>query len=171
MRSPVFLGAAFAVLLAVAGGAWWYLGQQPVDAPTQATTTRALPRDSGATVVLTTKTGKVITVPDFTYGHPSVEVEDTGITYVYVTQDDSLAEADPVYGIVYGSDSSIVIGLFATPLAEARLRAEAKLKEFLPLPEPILCEMNITVTAADTINPAQVGKNLGLSFCAGATAL
>jgi len=171
MRSPVLLGIALALLLVGIGCMWWYMGQKPIEAPTQATTTRALPRDSGATIVLTTKTGKVVTVPDFTYGHPSVEVEDTGVTYVYVTQDDSLTELDPVYGIVYGSDSSIVMGLFAEPLADARLRAEAKLKELLPIPEPILCEMNIVVNAADTINPVHVGRNLGLSFCAGATAL
>jgi len=171
MRSPLILGIIAALVITAAAIGWWLMRGEGTTEEEQATTTSALPRESGATVVLTTPGGKVITVPDFTYGHPSVEVEDTGVTYVYVTQDDSLTELDPVYGIVYGSDSSITIGLFATPLDRARLRAEEKLKEFIPVRETILCELAIIVTAADTISPEHAGKDLGLSFCPDAIAL
>jgi hypothetical protein len=115
--------------------------------------------------------GQTVTVPDFTYGHPSVEVEDTGITYVYVTQDDTLTEADPAYGIVYGSDASIVIGLLAEPAAQSRQRGEVKLRELLPVPDVVLCALNIKVVAADTMETMYGSKDLGLSFCDGSVAL
>ena len=171
MRSPVLLGVLVAVLIVAAAGTWWLVQKEKVVVDTPVMESKMLPRDSGAMLLLKTRDGQLVTVPDFTYGHPSVEVEDTGITYVYVTQDDTLTEADPAYGIVYGSDSSITIGLLTAPLKESRQRAELKLRELLPVPDVVLCALPIKVVAADTMGTMYGGKNLGLSFCNGSTAL
>ena len=173
MRSPLLLGVLSALILAAVAVTVWYLGKATPEVPLPEVPEEevALPRDSGALLVLTSKTGQIITVPDFTYTHPSLEVEQSGITYVYVTQDDDLKEADPYYSIVYGSNSSILIFLLAEPLTTARARAEEKLKEFIPIPEDVLCSLKVSVKTTDTINPMYAGKELGLSFCPGAVAL
>lgn len=131
----------------------------------------ALPRDSGAMLSFLTRDGKVVSVPDFTYGHPSVNVEDTAYTFAYVTQSLEGVELDPRYGIVYGNDGTLIIGLYAEPLGETRRAAEGKLRELMPLPDDILCSLPIDVTVPDTIESRYTGKQLGLSFCPGATPL
>ncbi|HYE23283.1 MAG TPA: hypothetical protein VEA92_02405 [Candidatus Paceibacterota bacterium] len=171
MRTPVVLGIIVALFVSLAGFGWWRVSITATDTATTTPTIPSLPRDSGATVVLTSKANRIITVPDFTYGHPSVEVEDTGITYVYLTQNDDLVELDHRYGIVYGSDSTISIGLLASPLGASRTAAETKLRELIPLADDILCSLKIAVQTADTIEPRFAGKELGLSFCPGAVPL
>lgn len=158
---------AVASLLVLAGGiAWWYVNQTPKEGSQTVTTTlQALPRDSGAMLTFTTKDGKVVSVPDFTYGHPSVNVEETTYTFAYVTQSLEGVEEDPRYGIVYGNDGTLIVGLYAEPLGATRLAAEAKLRALMPLPDPILCALPIEVTVPDTIESIYTGKQLGLSFC------
>lgn len=165
MRTLVPVIAASLLVLA-GGAAWWYVNQVPQEGNKTATTTvQALPRDSGAMLSFTTKDGKVVSVPDFTYGHPSVDVEDTAYTFAYVTQSLEGVEEDPRYGIVYGNDGSLVVGLYAEPWSTTRLAAEAKLRTLMPLPDPILCALPIEVTVPDTIENIYTGKQLGLSFC------
>jgi|GEM_PF-3488485 len=171
MRPSIVLGIALALLLALTLIGWKLHTRTEGTVATTTPHAVQLPRDSGAAVVLTDRSGRVITVPDFTYGHPSVEVEDTGITYVYLTQSDDLVEHDPRYGIVYGSDHSFTIGLLSGSPKETRAAAEAKLRELVPLPDAILCTLKLAVRAADTIEPRLAGKELGLSFCPNAVPL
>lgn len=172
MRSPVVLGIGVALLAVLSVAGWWMMPKDKAnDTATSTPAISSLPRDTGAHVVLRTKSGRIVSVPDFTYGHPSVEVEDTGVTYVHITQNDDLEEADPRYGIVYGSDSTFILGLMATPLGATRLVAEQKLKEFVPLPDDILCGLSVSVRTADTIDARFAGRELGLSFCPGAVPL
>ena len=172
MRSSIVLGIAAALIVGLAVAGWLMHKAAVPEGPAPATTTAsAIPRDTGAMLVIEAKDGKVVTVPDFTYGHPSVEVEDTGVTYIYVTQNDDQVELDSRFGIIYASDSSISVGLFTGPLEASRQAAEAKLREFIPLPDAILCTLNVAVRAADTIDARYAGRELGLSFCPGAVPL
>lgn len=172
MRSPVLPAVVVALVLGVGVIAWVLSQAKPEpSSASQVRTATTTPRESGATVVIQTRDNKVITVPDFTYGHPSLDVEDTGMTYVYVTQNDDTTEQDARYGIAYASDSTIIIGLLAAPFAEARTAAESKLRVLIPVPDDILCTLKVTVAVPDTMEPRYAGKNVGLSFCPGAVPL
>lgn len=166
------LPVALASLIALSAiGAWWFMNRPQETTSTPAAAPVSLPRDSGAMISFTTKSGKVVSVPDFTYGHPSVNIEDTTYTFGYVTQSLDGVEADARYGIVYGNDGSLIIGLLEEPLSASRSAAEAKLRELLPLPDTILCELPIQVAVPDTIESTYTGQQLGLSFCPGAVSV
>ena len=170
---PTLLAIVCALALVAAVGIMRHYQKQTVQDHIQSTARMATttPRESGAMVVIETKDKKVITVPDFTYGHPSLEVEETGMTYVFVTQRDDTTEQDARYGITYASDSSVIVGLLKAPLSEARVAAEAKLRELIPVPDAILCTLKVTVAVPDTIEPRYAGTDVGLSFCPGAVPL
>ena len=167
MRSWLLIGVIGALVLTLIGTGLW-LNTQKVqkESVTATTTVRALPRDSGAMLLFTTRDGRVVSVPDFTYLHPSLDIEGRNETYVYVTQDDNAVEMDPRYGIVYGNDGTLTIGLFAEPLGATRLLAETKLRELMEgVPDDILCLLPVSVGVPDTMNSSFVGRELGLSFC------
>lgn len=170
MRSPIVLGSIAALILIGAGiGFWLFSTHTPLIE--EVLIPPADPRDSGATVLLTTRGGEVISVPDFTFNHPRVDLENTEITLVLVSQNADKTEMDPSYGIVYSTDSSFTIGLFSEPLGAARLRAEDRLRALVPVPDDILCQLPISVAVPDTIQPMYKGKDVGLSFCPGAVQL
>ncbi len=173
MRSWLLIGIIGALVLTLIGTGLW-LNTQKVqkESVTATTTARALPRDSGAMLLFTTRNGIVVSVPDFTYLHPSLDIEGRDQTYVYVTQDDNAVEMDPRYGIVYGNDGTLTIGLFAEPLSATRLLAETKLRELMEgVPDDILCLLPVSVGVPDTMDSSFVGRELGLSFCPGAVTL
>lgn len=170
MRSPYTLGIVAAlVLVLAAGGAWYVLTQQ--QSLIEFVPAVANPRDSGATILLTTSSHKRISVPDFTFGHPRVDLDKTDITLVLLSQTTDGVEEDPRYGIVFSSDGTFTIGLFKEPLREARIAAEQRLREFVEVSDDILCDLPITVAVPDTIQPRYAGRDVGLSFCSGALSL
>jgi len=171
MRSPVIFGIGAAVILILVVSAWQFYSVREPEEVADAPKLASVPRDSGASVLLKTRDGKNVTVPDFTYTHPSVTYEETGLIYVFLTQTDDLVEKDSRYGIAYGSDSTFIIALLTPPLSESRAAAEAAFKDFVPLPDSVLCSLAVTVQVTDTIESPYAGKNVGLSFCPGALAL
>lgn len=121
-------------------------------------------------IVLRTADGEAYEVPDPTNGRPA-DSQPSG-TYYHVTQDPARQEEDTRFGIVYGTDSSIAVGLFAEPLREARLAAEQKLRVVFPgVPDDGLCRMSVTVMVPPSVNYLYAAQNLGLSFCANAVVL
>ena len=171
MRSPIIFGVGGAVMLVLVVSAWQFYSARSPEQVEDTPKLASVPRDSGTSVLLRTRDGKNVTVPDFTYTHPSVTYEETGRIYVFLTQTDDLVEKDPRYGITYGSDSTFIIALLASPLSESRAAAEVAFKEFVPLPDSVLCALSVTVQVADTIDTQYAGKNVGLSFCPGALPL
>jgi hypothetical protein len=119
--------------------------------------------------VLETPDGSSFKVPDFTIGHPSVNAP--AGTYYAVSQDAEGNEESDSYSIVYGTDSSISIGLLTEPLGQARHKAEDRLRELIPLSEVELCKLTVTVMASPRLNDTYAGVDLGLSFCPGAVVL
>lgn len=168
MKSPVVLGVLGACVIAGAIFTYFYVVQS-TDTPTETKKEAPTPREAGATILLTLRDGRTISIPDFTYNRPQVDAE--GITYVLLTQTPEGVEEDTRYGIVFGTDSTFTIGLFEEPLGESRRAAESKLLELLGLPEVALCTLDVSVGVPDTIGGAYAGKNLGLSFCPQATPL
>jgi hypothetical protein len=121
------------------------------------------------TVKIQTRAGDMLSVPDFTTGHPS-DKESNG-TYYDVTQDSSGNELNPDFSIVYGTDSSVSIGLLAEPLSQARLHAEAMLRKLIPLTDAQLCALDVSVMVPASVSDVYAGTDVGLSFCPGAVKL
>lgn len=162
MKSPVVFGVLGACL--IAGAVLGYLYLIPtLDQRTETKKEAPTPREAGATILLTLRDGRTVSVPDFTYNHPQVDAE--GVTYVLLTQTPEGVEEDTRYGIVFGTDSTFTIGLFEEPFGASRRAAEEKLLKLLGLPEVALCTLDVSVGVPDTIGGAYAGKNLGLSFC------
>lgn len=83
-----------------------------------------------------------------------------------------LTQNAPPFGVVFNErDASFAVGLESEPLADARLKAEAYLRSTLQVSDEQLCELSIFVAVPSRVNQFYSGKNLGLSFCPGATVL
>lgn len=169
MKSPLVIGVLTALVLTFAAGSFWYVTSREDTKGAEVTAKAPTPREAGATILLTLTDGRTVSVPDFTYNRPQIDAE--GVTYVLLTQTPEGVEEDARYGIVFGTDSTFTVGLFEEPLGANRKLAEAKLVEFLGLPEQALCKLDISVGVPDTIRGAYQGKNLGISFCPGALPL
>lgn len=120
-------------------------------------------------ITLRTTSGTTISVPDFTANHQVIQ-ENNG-SYYYLTQDAQGNSQATDYSIVYGTDSSLSIGLLAEPLSQARLHAEAALRKLIPVSNSELCALSFTVMVPQNVNDQYAGQNLGLSFCPGAVQL
>lgn len=120
-------------------------------------------------IMLMSATGQTYTVPNFTENHPSYE-QPTG-TFYYITASPDSVEEDERFSIVYGTDSSISIGLLAEPVGEVRKVAEQKLRTLIPLSTTELCTLNISVTTPISVNETYAATELGLSFCPGSVQL
>jgi hypothetical protein len=68
-------------------------------------------------------------------------------------------------------DKSFNIGLFKEPLGETRKKAEQELLSKLGINEQQACNLRYAVVAPYWVNSFYGGKNLGFSFCPGATQL
>ncbi len=124
---------------------------------------------NGNPVSIRTRGGQVLSVPDFTSGHPSIN-EQSG-TYYYVTQDENGNQEASDFSIVYGGDSSVSIGLLAEPLGAARAHAEAKLRQLIPATNDQLCSLDVSVMVPPSVSDNYAGDDLGLSFCPNAIVL
>lgn len=168
MRATYIGGILLALVIAGVAG---FLLFKPQEAPQSNTEEKPAQDSSGPTIPLSTRDGRAVVVPDFTLNKPRVVIEESGLTFVYATQNAEGVEEDPSYGIVYSSESTFIVALFTEPLREARTKAEARLRSMLSLPDNILCMLPISVSVPDTMGPMYKGKDLGLSFCPGAVAL
>ncbi len=122
-----------------------------------------------ATTVIRTRGGDTLSIPDITTGHPAI-TEQSG-TYYYVTQNANGDEMNQDFGILYGTDSSIAVGLLAEPLGASRLHAETALRKLLQLPDSQICALNVTVMVPPSVSDVYAGTNVGLSFCPNAVTL
>jgi hypothetical protein len=117
------------------------------------------------TLPITLKGGGVAHVPDFTKDNqPAIAGPDTGYQVA--------GNAEATYHILYfPEDSYFLVSLFAEPLRLTREDAEEELRTKLKLTEPQLCALNIQVFTDFETSEFYAGKELGLSFCQGATYL
>jgi hypothetical protein len=76
------------------------------------------------------------------------------------------------FTIYFDSTSGFfTIGIFAEPLGQVRLIMEQTLANALGIRQQDLCRLKYYVGTTSYVNPAFAGKNLGFSFCYGATQL
>lgn len=120
-------------------------------------------------ISIQSKDGTSYMVPDPTVGKKFDAM--SGGTYYQLTENQDTQGDQAQFEIVYGTDSSIQIGLTKEPLGQARLAAEKQLRTFFPLTNEQLCSLDVYLGVPAQVNETYAGKNLGLSFCPNAVKL
>ncbi|MDB5265787.1 MAG: hypothetical protein JWM39_500 [Parcubacteria group bacterium] len=114
---------------------------------------------------LTLTDGSSLSVPDFTkQNQPSVAGPDTG----YQAAGSSAGDYQILY---FPQGSYFLISLLNEPIGATRLAAQGALESKLGLTDAQMCKLNIEVRTTIAVNDTFGGKNLGISFCPGATKL
>lgn len=132
------------------------------------------------TLSFTTRSGVVVTVKDFIHnGETVTDVQNPG-SYVlagslgYCLADGTCPRGAVTeeFSISYSEKTHLFnIVLLTEPLGEIRHKTEQFLVGRLGLTEQQLCSLDYTVGAPYWVNEAYDSKNLGFSFCPGATKL
>ncbi len=122
---------------------------------------------AGKTITVPARgTGSPITVADFI--HNGVTVPDPSNVGNYYLTSFSSTE----YAISYNSSTQFfTIALEQEPIGQARRDAEQALQQALGISSSQLCNLNYYLGTDDHTNSTYAGKNLGFSFCPGATLL
>lgn len=85
---------------------------------------------------------------------------------------DKTATSSPPYLIGYISSTQYFnIELLSEPIGTTRLAAEQFLMNNLGISQSQMCQLNYMVSVPNSVNSQYAGKNLGFSFCPGATVL
>ena len=166
-------------LVAVTFGALWYFflkppipfSQQGTDnsfgtpAGSVTTTPTTLPGNMPSSLTLTLRNGTQVSVPDFTkQNQPATANAENGFQIA--------GSATSTFHILYfPHDFGVLISLYAEPLGATRLVAEKALRAAFGLSDVQLCDLTVDVRTPIGINSLYAGKNLGFSFCPGATVL
>ena len=131
-------------------------------------------------MTLTIQNGGSVIVNDFI--HNSVTIPDTAnagryllagnLGYCLSDPQQCQAASSTDFNIYYNSGpQSFTIALTEEPIGQARLDMEQFLLATLGLTEQQLCSLNYLVSVSIHVNSQYAGKNLGFSFCPGATVL
>ncbi|MFH1178114.1 MAG: hypothetical protein V1711_00085 [bacterium] len=92
--------------------------------------------------------------------------------HVYEGVSDSTVTNNPPYIITYISATQYFnIALLQEPIGTTRLASEQFLISNLGISQNQMCQLNYMVSVPDRVNSQYAGKNLGFSFCPGATKL
>lgn len=138
------------------------------------------PSGSAQTLTLATTGTTTVTVQDFLHnGVTAADVENPGQYYLagamgYCLADGTCPGGAPTteYHIVYNAtDQAFLISLLGTPLGKARTDAELYLEATLNASQATLCQLKYYVGTDVYTSDFYAGKNLGFSFCPGATKL
>lgn len=147
----------------------------PIYNPPSATSSQ-----SAQTMELTTQSGSVVVSNDFI--HNGVTIQDKANTgryllagnldYCLSNPQECQAGSATNFNIYYESAlQSFVIALTDEPVGQARSDMEQFLLSTLGITQQQMCSLNYYVGVTMYLNPQFTGKNLGFSFCPGATAL
>ena len=121
--------------------------------------------------------GTVIPTRDFLHASTTGEYPNAGYFYLgYHTAGagavDTTATDNPPYLIEYISATQYFnIGLLSEPIGTTRLTAERFLMTNLGISQDQMCQLSYMVSVPNSVNSQFAGKNLGFSFCPGATPL
>ena len=112
-----------------------------------------------------------IVVSDFRKATTTIEDTNNPGRY-HLAGGTGLAQVEAPYLIVYTeSDQSFNISLELEPLADTRRQAEQYLMQNLGITQDDMCWLRYAVLVPYEVNQIYAGKNLGFSFCPGATQL
>lgn len=129
---------------------------------------------SGTTFALPITGGRTLTIRDFRKdGDVFIDnANNPGFYALGPLQDDDANTPDPSYLVGYQEpEGFFIISLLQEPLGESRIQAEAYLMTKLGADQSVLCALNYSVNTLWWVSEIYAGKNLGFSFCPGATPL
>ena len=132
------------------------------------------------TITIITRAGTKIMVLDFiNNGQTVADAQNPGRYYLagevgYCLPDGSCPAGAPAedYNVVYDlKEQFFTISLLDEPIGSARKNAEAFLLKVLGISQTETCNLNYYVGTSIYVNETYAGKNLGFSYCPGATKL
>ena len=175
MKRAALILVLLGTLIFIALGAYLFLSQGRSTEPVPSTPSNGNPFGflNGAdstSLKLELTDGSIVSVPNFTETEqPDWAGESAGYQVA--------GDASGSYLITYipadefGSQAQFLVALLAEPLGASRLAAEAELKASLSLSEGEICMLDAQVWTNDSVNATYAGRDLGLTFCPGATPL
>jgi hypothetical protein len=176
-----FLAIGAVIVVALAAWIWWPRAAEPqtTPAPKQGNVYDTTQSVSAQPSVTTggTATSERVTVPTADGGELSVKrfmpEGTTGTTtrggdFFLVGEE---AAGQPYRISYYFPQQSFTVMLLQEPLRDIRNIAEKDLSARLDVSEIDLCRLNYLVVVPGEVNATYAGKNLGFSFCLGATYL
>jgi hypothetical protein len=132
------------------------------------------------TITVTSQSGASVTSKDFLNNGMTIPDEVNKGKYLlagnlgYCYSDPQKCQAAPAnnFSVYYDSvQKSFLIDLTEEPIGQARLDMEQFMLSTLGLPQSEMCSLNYLVSVTRYVNSQFAGKNLGFSFCPGATVL
>lgn len=132
------------------------------------------------TLSIKMQNGSAVTVNDFI--HNGVTISDKANTGHYLLAGNlgyclsnprqCQASSATNFTVYYNSaQQSFTIELTKEPIGQARLAMQQFMLKTLGITEQQMCNLNYLVGVTEYVNPLFAGKNLGFSFCPGATEL
>jgi hypothetical protein len=125
---------------------------------------------AGAAIAFKTRSGQVVSIPDFTTGR-TPSYSEPGTSYYHLIDDAEVQSRGYQLQVSPGRVSKVTIALVKRPFGTTRRAAERELRKFFPLPNKTLCQLDIEVSIPGPVAPVLSAKTLGLSFCPAAVAL
>ena len=134
----------------------------------------------GGTLTIASLSGSAIVTNDFIHNGVTIPDAANNGRYLlagnlgYCITDPQKCQAGTTtdFNVFYDSTvGSFTIALLKEPLGRVRLEAEQFLMQTLGIAQGDMCRLNYYVGTTSNVNPYYDSKNLGFSFCPGATAL
>ena len=156
--------------------------QQSVTFPSSGTvTTNPSSTASGASTMLVgSLSGNAIVTSDCIHNGTTIPDTANAGHYLlagnlgYCVSDPQKCQAGPTtdFNVFYDStNGSFTVALLKEPLGQVRVEMEQFLMQTLGITQEDMCRLNYYVGTTSSVNPRYDSKNLGFSFCPGATAL
>lgn len=170
-----YLLIVLAIVLLIAGGGYWFFLRPDSEAVPDPDVSLNLPssetpdvgpgsrQGEGVTVVL--QDGSSVVVPDFIKEDIRPTANATNGYQV------SGGDTEDFQILFYPSNSGVLVSLFTEPLGPTRLAAEQALRTKFNLTNEQICLLTADVRTTYSVNELYSGRNLGFSFCPGATEL
>lgn len=147
----------------------------PTSFPEGNDTQTDIPDKSQSKISVTTNTGQALEVRNFITDSDTVPDTINPGSYSlgnHFEKADATSADTPPYVIRYDTKTkSFSIGLFAEPIKEKRLDAEAQMLRQLGISKEQMCQLNYIVSVPGFVNEAYSSRNLGFSFCPGSVTL
>lgn len=122
-------------------------------------------------IIVMTEGGNELRVRDFKNSRNTVTSTNIPGHYFLAGGTDPSGTGAPYSMFYVDIDGSFNITLLKEPLVETRFTAEQDLIQQLGISKERMCVLKYWVGVPVAINPVYAGKNLGFSFCPGATEL
>lgn len=185
-KTILIVSLAFVLVIGVGALIVWLFGRTAPATTSPSTGSVTLPnagpsaQQSGTSTDLITingTAGNSIRTKDFLADPAAGEYPNTGYYYLgYHTAtegtSDPTATSNPPYLIEYiATTQYFTIELLQEPIGSVRAAAEQYLMAHLGITQNQMCRLNYMVSVPDRVNSQLASRNLGFSFCPGATAL